>query len=337
MTEVSVPVAVSGVGHYVPERVVTNDHLAPLLGTTPDWIVDRSGIRERRFAAPDQTNADLALRAARIALDRAGLAPDALDMIVVATLSPDHFFPGVSAALQAGLGVTRPIPSFDLHAQCGGFIYGLGVAQGLLASGRYAHVLVVGSERQSVGLDFSPRGRDMSMLFGDGAGALVLSRQPHDDQRPFVVELFADGRFARELWMEAPGAALPAHRLTPEDIQAGRCFPAMNGKNLILHAGRKMSQAAHAVVDRAGLTLGEVDWIVPHQANLNLLTGLERALGVPAERVVKNIGRVGNTSAASIPIALSEAMASGQICKGHRVLLLGFGSGFTWGGCLFQY
>jgi 3-oxoacyl-[acyl-carrier-protein] synthase-3 len=149
MTEVSVPVAVSGVGHYVPERVVTNDHLAPLLETTPDWIADRSGIRERRFAAPDQTNADLALRAARIALDRAGLAPDALDMIVVATLSPDHFFPGVSAALQAGLGVTRPIPSFDLHAQCGGFIYALGVAQGLLASGRYAHVLVVGSERQS--------------------------------------------------------------------------------------------------------------------------------------------------------------------------------------------
>jgi 3-oxoacyl-[acyl-carrier-protein] synthase-3 len=337
MTMPTVSPAVSGVGHYVPERIVTNDELAPLLGTTADWILHKSGIRERRFAAPGQTNAHLALQASRQALASAGLEPDALDMIVVATLSPDHFFPGVSAALQAGLGVTRPIPAFDLHAQCSGFLYGLGVAQGFLLSGRYAHVLLVGSELQSTGLDLSARGREVSMLFGDGAGAMVLSQRAEGGQRPFVVELFADGRFARELWMEAPGASLPPHRLTPEDIQSGRCFPVMEGKNLILHASRKLAQAGRAAVERAGLTLGQVDWIVPHQANLHLLTALERALGVPAERVLKNISSVGNTSAASIPIALSEAMASGKIRPGHRILLLGFGSGFTWGGCLFEY
>lgn len=332
-----VHLAFSGVGHYVPDRVVANDELAPLLGTTPEWIADRSGIRERRFAAAGQTNAGLALRASREALARAGIGADALDMIVVATLSPDHFFPGVSAALQAGLEVARPIPAFDLHAQCAGFPYALGVAQGLLLSERYEHVLVVGSELQSAALDLSPRAREVSMLFGDGAGAVVLSRREDAAAVPFVVELFADGRFARELWMEAPGAALPPHRITPDDVAAGRCFPSMSGKNVILHATRKLAQAAKAVLDRAGLSVADVDWIVPHQANGNLLTALERALALPAERVVKNIERVGNTSAASIPIALSEAVADGRIRRGHRVLTLGFGSGFTWGGCLFQY
>lgn len=337
MTARGVPLHVSGVGHFVPDRVVTNDELAPLLGTTPAWIADRSGIHERRFAAPGQTNAELALHASRHALAHAGLEADALGMIVVATLSPDHFFPGVSAELQASLGLARPVPAFDLHAQCSGFLYGLAVAKGLLLAEAYEHVLVAGSELQSAGLDFSPRGCQMSMLFGDGAGAVILSRRPGERPRLFVVELFSDGRFAQELWMEAPGAALPPHRMTPEDVSAGRCFPSMNGKNVILHATRKLVQAARAVVDRAGLTLDEVDWIVPHQANLNLLTALERALAVSPGKIVTNIARVGNTSAASIPIAFSEAVASGQVRRGQRILMLGFGSGFAWGGCLLEY
>jgi 3-oxoacyl-[acyl-carrier-protein] synthase-3 len=319
----------AGVGHFVPERVVTNHDLAEMMDTTDEWIVERTGVSERRFVREGQGTAEMGEQAARIALKRAGLKPADLDFIIFATLSPDHMFPGCGVLLQQRLGCAT-IGALDVRTQCTGFIYGLAVADAFIRTGMYKRILLVGSETQSMGLDLSTRGRDMAVIFGDGAGAAVLV--PGEEEGPGVLEtvLHSEGKHSQMLWMEVPTCLLPTSR-TPELVAQGRHFPQMNGREVFKHATRRFVESVEEVLQRIGKTLDDVDLVVPHQANKRISDAVGERLGLPSSKIVQNVQRYGNTTAASIPIALSEALAEGRIRPDHLVVLVAFGSGFTWG------
>lgn len=319
----------AGVGHFVPERVVSNRDLEGLMDTTDGWIVERTGIHERRFVREGQGTSEMGEHAARAALRQAGLTPSDLDFIIFATLSPDYMFPGCGALLQERLGCGT-IGALDVRTQCTGFVYGLAVADAFIRMGMYRRILLVGSETQSMGLDLSTRGRDMAVIFGDGAGAAVLV--PGDDDGPGVLEtvLHAEGKHAKELWMEVPTCLVPTTR-TPELVTQGRHFPQMNGREVYRHATRRFVEAVEEVLQRIGKTIDDVDLVVPHQANKRISDAVGERLGLPPERIVQNVQRYGNTTAASIPIALSEAIEHGRVRPGGLLVLVAFGSGFTWG------
>ena len=321
-------------GFRVPDRVVTNHELEGMMETSDEWIRQRSGIEERRWAAEDETGADLAEAAARMALERAGLDAAELDCIILATLSPDHFFPGTGVFLQRQLGVTD-IPCLDVRNQCSGFLYGLSVADAWIRTGAYRRILLVGTELHSAGLDLSLRGRDTGVLFGDGAGAVILA--PTEEARGVLaVKVHADGRHAETLWTDVPGCA---HRpyITCADIEEKRHVPAMQGRDVFRHAVKRMPEAVREVLGEAGLPLAEVDMVIPHQANLRISQAVQKTLGLPDDKIYNNIQRYGNTTAASIPIALHEAVAEGRIGDGALVCLTAFGSGFTWGAALVRW
>ncbi len=323
--------AILGVGHYVPTRVVTNDDLSKMFNTSDEWIVQRSGIRERRYIEHDGIGAsDLAVPAARMAAERAGIAISEIDAIIFATLSPDVFFPGSGCFLQTKLGL-KNIPALDIRNQCSGFLYGLQIADAWIRAGMYKRVLLVGSEVHSTGIDFSDAGRDVTVLFGDGAGAVILG--PTDDPERGVqsVTLGADGSGAADLWIEAPSSRSSPSRITPEMIDARLHYPRMNGKQVFRWATEKMPEAAHLALRMADKSMADVDVFVPHQANLRINEFVARKLGIPMEKVVTTIDRYGNTTAASIPISLSEAVADGRAKPGSLVLFAAFGSGYTWG------
>ncbi|MCS6911654.1 MAG: beta-ketoacyl-ACP synthase III [Myxococcales bacterium] len=330
---------IEGLGHYLPPRVVTNEELAQSMNTSDEWIVQRTGIRERRYVEDGVGASDLALPAAQKALEQAGLAPTDLDLIIFATLSPDVCFPGSACFLQARLGC-RPIAALDIRTQCSGFLYGLQIADAFLRTGTYRHVLLVGAEVHSTGLDFSDRGRDVTVLFGDGAGAVVLGAREGaglpSDSGVLCVRVCADGTGAKELWCVAPTSArMP--RLTHKMLEDGLHFPQMNGRLVFRWATEKMPEAAQQVLDEMGMTANDVRWFVPHQANLRINELVARKLGIPDERCWNNIERYGNTTAATIPIGLSELAESGKLQRGDLLLLAAFGSGFTWGSALIRY
>ncbi len=322
--------AILGVGHYVPTRVVTNHDLAKMFNTSDEWIVQRSGIRERRYIEHDGIGvSDLAVPAARMAAERAGVALSEVDAIIFGTLSPDAFFPGSGCFLQTKLGL-KGVPALDVRNQCSGFLYGLSIADAWIRAGMYRRVLLVGAEVHSTGIDFSDAGRDVTVLFGDGAGAAILG--PTDDEERCVqsVALHADGSGATDLWIEAPTSKVTA-RITREMLDERRHYPRMNGKQVFRWATEKMPEAAHEALRMANKTLAEVDLFVPHQANLRINEFVARKLDLPMEKVVTTIDRYGNTTAASIPISLSEAVADGRARPGALVLFSAFGSGYTWG------
>lgn len=324
-----------GTGHYVPDRVVTNADLTRWMETTDEWIVERTGIRERRWVTPEMTGAEMAERAARAALEAAELAPGDLDLIVYATLSPDQNFPGTGVFLQARLGLSA-IPVLDIRQQCTGFIYGLQVADLYLRGGAARRALVVGCEIHSTGIDVSTRGRDVTVIFGDGAGAAVLAPSDRDDRGLLSVRAYADGHFAEMLWCEMPGSAYHP-RISAEGIAEGRHFPKMQGKHVFKHAVTRMPESVRAACADAGVAVADLDLVIPHQANLRISEAARQQLGLPEDRFYSNIQRYGNTTAASIPIALDECVREGRVREGSLVCLTAFGSGFTWGAVLLRW
>ncbi len=327
--------AIVGTGHYAPERVVTNDDLAARMDTSDAWIRERTGIEERRWVEAGMTGAEMARRASVMALEAAAVEPSEIDAIVLATLSPDHFFPGTGVFLQRALGIAGP-PALDVRAQCTGFLYGLSVADAWIRVGQYRTVLLVGVEIQSTGLDLSDRGRDMAVLFGDGAGAAVLQATDEADRGVLSVHLHADGAHAETLWCDASSSARHP-RITAEDLAEGRQYPRMDGREVFKHAVTRMPEAVIEALDAQRLSASDIDLLIPHQANLRISQMVQRRLELPDDRVYNNIQRYGNTTAATIPIALSEAVREGCLAPGDLLCLAAFGSGFTWGSALVRW
>jgi len=319
--------AILGMGQYLPERVVTNDDLAKLIDTSDEWIQQRTGIKERRYVEDGTGPADLAVPAAKQAVEAAGLELSDIDFIIFATLNPDYFFPGSGCLLQAKLELPG-IGALDVRNQCSGFIYGLSVADAFIKTGMYKRILLVGAEVQSSGLEFTDRGRDMTVLFGDGAGAAVLGATD-DDRGILSSHLHADGRFVEDLWLELP-AARYTPRISYKLMEQGRHYPRMNGKKIFKMAVEKLPEVINEALATNGLTIEDIDLLVPHQANIRINEFVARQLKLPPEKVYHNIQRYGNTTAGSIPIALNEAISEGRVKKGDTIMLAAFGSGLTW-------
>jgi 3-oxoacyl-[acyl-carrier-protein] synthase-3 len=325
-----------GVGHYVPTKVVTNEDLAKLMPTSDEWIQQRTGIKERRFIEHDGIGAsDLAVPAAMMAIERAGRSVKDVDMIVFATLSPDVGFPGSGCFLGQKLGLPG-VPALDVRNQCSGFLYSLSIADAWVRAGVYRNILVVGSEVHSTGIELTERGRDVAVLFGDGAGAALIGPSTNEASGVLSLSLHADGAGAMDLWLPAPPSRhIPRH--THEMLDRGDHYPAMNGKQVFRWATEKMPEVAREALAKAQLATGDVDLFVPHQANMRINQLVATKLGIPEEKVVHNIERYGNTTAATIPIGLSEAFQEGKLGAGKTALLAAFGSGYTWGAAVVRF
>jgi 3-oxoacyl-[acyl-carrier-protein] synthase-3 len=326
---------IAGIGSYVPPRVVTNDELSKLMTTTDEWIRTRSGIEERRFADEGVYCSDLALDATRNALADANLDPSDLDFIIFATLSPDHHFPGTGCFLQAKLGVPS-IGCLDVRNQCTGFVYGLAVGDAFVRTGMYRHVLIVGSEIHSSALDLSDNGRDVSVLFGDGAGAVVLAPSTEKDRGIIYSELHADGRFAKILHMDVWNISRKPY-LTHQHFDTGEIWPHMDGKTVFKHAVTRMAELVTNALARCNVQPEDIKFIVPHQANLRINQLVAERLGFPQDKFLSNIQKHGNTTAASIPLLLDQTYRAGKLDRGDLLLLIAFGSGFTWGSTLMRW
>ena len=323
------PISITGLGWHVPERVITNDELSELVDTSDEWIVERTGIRERRVAAPDEAMTDLAMPAARQALAAAGAEPGELDLIIVATVTPDTMFPTTSALMADALGAPEAA-AYDLLAGCTGFMYALAQAYGMVAAGLSKKALVVGGDVLSKVVDW--RDRSTCVLFGDGAGAVVLEHVESGGFRGF--ELGADGGGGIHLHLPAGGSRLPASAAT---VAADQHFVQMNGREVFKFATRVLVSSAERVLEACELTIEDVDVYVPHQANVRIIDHAARKLGVPPERVVINVDRYGNTSSGSIPLALADAAADGRLRPGQVVLMTGMGAGLTWGSGVIEW
>ena len=321
-----------GWGMYVPERVVTNDDLAKIVETSDEWIRTRTGIRERHIVdKPNESTSTLAIRAARAALEKAGLPPTALDLIIVATSSPDHLFPATACIVQDAIGATRA-GAYDLSAACSGFVYGMAMAHGLIVSGQADTVMVIGAETLSRLVDWSDR--NTCVLFGDGAGAVIM--QAREEPGGFLASVLgADGSGANLLTLPAGGSKLPA---SVDTVRNGDHYIKMDGRAVFRFATRVMAEATREVVERAGLTLDDVELIIPHQANTRIIeSSVVKQLKFPPEKVFINLDRYGNTSTASIPIALTEAVEQGRVQPGDHIVFVGFGAGLTWAAALIQW
>jgi len=321
-------------GHCVPDRVVTNDDLAEFIETSNEWIVQRTGIEERRWVEGNVGAADLAFDATKDALAEAGMKASDLDMIIFATLSPDVTFPGSSCILQKMLGVPG-IATLDIRNQCTGFVYGLSIADQFIKTGMMNNVLVVGGEVHSSGLDMSTRGRDVTVLFGDGAGVAIVSATDGEN-RIIDSKLHADGTHYDVLMVEAPASRLNP-RLTPEMLEEGRHYPKMDGRQVFRNAVTAMPAVVHEVLEPNGFTVEDISMLIPHQANLRINQMVQRTLGLSDDQVFNNIMKYGNTTAASIPIALHEAIQAGKVHEGDVVVLTAFGAGLTWGANLIRW
>lgn len=323
-----------GTGFAVPDRVVTNDDLSRLMDTSDEWIRTRTGIQERRWVREGETGADLAHAASVRALEAAGLQPADIDLIVYATSTPDHFAPGNGVYLQRLLGL-GPIPSIDIRNQCSGFVYALSIADAFIRCGQYRHVLVIGAEVQSTAMDVTTRGRNTTVLFADGAGAAVLG--PADDGRGILAfDLHGDGTQAEKLWVDTPGAMYHP-RVSLDQLEAGRHFLVMDGKEVFRHAVVRMPESVRAVLAATGHTLADLSLLVAHQANLRIAEMMQKTLGLRDDQVYNNIMWYGNTTSATIPIALDECVRAGRIREGNLVALTAFGSGFLWGSALVRW
>ncbi len=351
---------IAGIGYYVPEQAVSNHDLTKVMETSDEWIQERTGIVERRYAKRfEETTASIGAKAAAVAIERAGITKEDIDFIVFATLSPDYYFPGCGVLLQRELGITHTeIGALDIRNQCSGFIYGLSVAEKFVRSGMYKNVLLVGAEVHSFGLDYSTRGRNLTVIFGDGAGAVVL--QPTDEPNKGVLStnLHSDGTYAEKLAFINPGCHGGYHFgkngneatdfgypeaefgetfLTDHMMEHAQTFPNMEGQFVFKMAIQKFPEAINEALNDAGLSLADIDLLVPHQANLRISQFVQRQLGLRDDQVWNNIQRYGNTTAASIPIALCEAYEAGKVKEGDLVCLAAFGSGFTWGAALIRW
>ncbi|MGC3943294.1 MAG: beta-ketoacyl-ACP synthase III [Chryseolinea sp.] len=326
-----------GIGHHVPERIVTNQFLSTVMDTNDDWIVERTGIKERRWIDPaTDTVANMAAKASRMALNRAGLQPSDIDFIVFATITPDYFFPGSGVLLQRELGLDGRIAALDIRNACSGFIYALSVADQFIKTGMYKNVLVVGGEIQSTALDVTTRGRNTAVIFGDGAGAAIV--QASDRPGVLSTHLHSDGNFAEELYIRDPGSSRPPAERQPDQILDTTSFKVvMNGNQVFKHAVVRFMEVITEALQANSLAKEDINLLVPHQANLRISQYIQEKLSLSNDQVYNNIMRYGNTTAASIPIALSEAWAEGRIKDNDLVCLAAFGSGFTWASALIRW
>jgi 3-oxoacyl-[acyl-carrier-protein] synthase-3 len=324
-----------GTGFAVPDRVVTNDDLSRLIDTSDQWIRERTGIRERRWVREGQTGTQLALAASRRALEAAGIAPAQVEAIVYASSTPDHFAPGNGVYLQRELGA-GPIPAIDIRTQCSGFVYALAVADGWIRTGLYRHILVVGAEVQSTALDVSTQGRNTAVIFADGAGAAVLGPSEDDGRGILAFDLHSDGQYAEKLWVDCPGSMYHP-RMSADQIDTGRHFLQMDGREVFRHAVARMPESVRAALAKVGRTPADLRLLVAHQANLRIAEMMQRDLGLRDDQVYNNIQVYGNTTAATIPIALDECVRAGRVGPGDLVALTAFGSGFLWGSAVLRW
>lgn len=326
-----------GLGHHVPETVITNDYLSGIMETNNEWIIERTGINERRFIDPEKdTVANMAAKATRMALERAHLKETDIDFIVFATITPDYFFPGSGVLLQRELGLDGKIAALDIRNACSGFIYGLSIADQFIKTGMYKTVLVVGAEIQSTALDLTTRGRNTAVIFGDGAGAAIL--QACDKPGILSTHLHSDGRYAEELYMKDPGSSRRHEERQPEQILDTSTYKVfMNGNQVFKHAVVHFIEVIHEALHANNLKKEDISLLVPHQANLRISQYIQEKLHLSDQQVYNNIMRYGNTTAASIPIALSEAWAEGRLKENDLICLAAFGSGFTWASALIRW
>lgn len=330
---------ITGMGMYVPENVVTNDDLTDIMDTSHDWIVERTGIQERRHIkkGDGNTTATMGVKAAKIAIERAQIDKKDIDLILFATLSPDYYFPGSGVIVQQHLEIPN-CPAMDIRNQCSGFIYALSTADQFIKTGMYENILIIGSENHSGGLDMTTRGRGVSVIFGDGAGAVVLSRTEDTDKGILSTHLHSEGQFAEELALIGPST----NRWVPEIIEANdpmdiSYYPNMNGQLVFKNAVVRFSEVIMEGLQQNQMTPDQIDMLIPHQANLRISQFIQRKFGLSDDQVYNNIMRYGNTTAGSIPIALTEAWEEDKIKSGDLVVLAAFGSGFTWGSALIRW
>lgn len=326
-----------GIGRYLPERIVTNDDLSNLMDTSDDWIQQRTGIRQRRWVTQDFGPGDLAAPAVRDALDDAGVKADELDLVLLGTLSPDFDCPASSSLLLRHLGL-RGVPAMDVRNQCSGFLYMLAVADKFIRTGGARRVLVVGAETHSTGLDQTTEGREVAVIFGDGAAAVVLGEEPDPTKGILTTHLHSEGRFAKKLMVEVP-TSLCDPRVSPDMLTGAgsRLWPRMEGRYVFKHAVTRFPEVVNEALEATGHTVADIDLFIPHQANLRIAQLVAMGLELPPEKMFNNIERYGNTTAASIPLALYEARAEGLVRDGALVCLAAFGAGFTWASALIRW
>ena len=330
---------IAGVGHYVPENVVTNNDLTKFMDTSDEWIQERTGIKERRWVpeGSEDTPSVMGTKAARKAIENAGLKPEDIDFIIFATLSPDYYFPGPGVLVQEQLGIDN-IGALDVRNQCSGFVYGLSVADQYIRTGTYKNILLIGSELHSQGLDKTTRGRGVTVIFGDGAAAVVLQPTEEEGKGLLTTHLHSQGKFAKELALINPSTTQWVDDIMekndPEDISY---YPYMNGNFVFKHAVTRFQEVIHEALQTTGHKTEDIDLLIPHQANLRISQFIQAKMGLAPERVFNNIMKYGNTTAASIPLALSEAVEQGKVKDGDLVCFAAFGSGFTWGSALMRW
>jgi 3-oxoacyl-[acyl-carrier-protein] synthase-3 len=329
-----------GLGHYVPENIVTNDDLSKIMDTTDEWIQERTGIKERRWAKPGdgQSTFTMGLEAAKKAISNSGIEKEDIDLIVFATLSPDYYFPGPGVQIQEALEIDT-VAALDIRAQCSGFVYSISVADQFIKTGMYKNVLVIGSELQSHGIDKSTRGRSISVIFGDGAGAAILTREEDLTKGILSTHIHSEGKHALELATEAPGMGTRwvSDIIKDNDPEDFSYRPYMNGQFVFKHAIKRFSEVINEGLQKNNLEVSDIDMLIPHQANLRISQFIQKRFGLTDDQVYNNIQKYGNTTAASIPIALSEAHEQGKVKSGDTVVLAAFGSGFTWGSVIIKW
>jgi 3-oxoacyl-[acyl-carrier-protein] synthase-3 len=330
---------INGLGFYVPDNIVTNDDLSKIMDTSDEWIQERTGIKERRhIIRGEDTTTSMGVKAAKIAIERSGLTNDEIDFIVFATISPDYYFPGPGVALQKELGL-KTIGALDIRNQCSGFIYALSVADQYIKTGMYKNILVVASELQSLGLDMTDRGRSVSVIFGDGAGAAIISRETDLSKGILSTHLHSEGEHAAELAVLAPGMGgrWITEIIADNDPNDESYFPVMNGQFVFKNAVVRFSEVINEGLQANNLEVSDIDLLIPHQANLRISQFIQQKFKLTDDQVFNNIQKYGNTTAASIPIALTEAWEQGKIKKGDTIVLAAFGSGFTWASAIIKW
>lgn len=331
---------IAGLGYYVPPHVVTNDDLSKIIDTNDEWIQERTGIQQRRHVVKGDgdTTTTMGIKAAKIAIERSGLTAQDIDFIVFATLSPDYYFPGPGVTLQKELGM-RTVGALDIRNQCSGFVYALSIADQYIKTGMYQNILIVGSELHSIGLDMTTRGRGVSVIFGDGAGAAVLSRETDLSKGVLSTHLHSEGEHALELALQAPGMGgrWVTDILADNNPEDESYYPYMNGQFVFKNAVARFSEVINEGLQANNLSVSDIDMLVPHQANLRISQFIQKKFNLTDDQVFNNIQKYGNTTAASIPIALTEAWEAGKIKSGDLVVLAAFGSGFTWASAIIRW
>ena len=326
---------ISGTGFYLPPRVVTNDDLSKYMDTTDEWIQERTGIKERRYVEKGVGPSDLAIPAVEQALEAAGLTVGDIDFIIFATSTPDFYAPGSGCVLQEKMGFNE-IGALDIRVQCSGFIYGMSIAEQYIKTGTFKNILLIGAEVQSTAMDLTDTGRDTAVIFGDGAGAVIISAT-EDNRGILSTHMHSEGKYAKELWLESPASNAGHPRITGEDLKQGKQFLKMNGREVFRHAITRFPEVINECLSANNLHTSDIDLLIPHQANLRITQMVQKKLGLSNDQVFSNIQKYGNTTAATIPIALAEVVKEGKISEGDIVVFAAFGSGFTWASAVVRW